>query len=441
MKRRGIALAAVLALVLTILAGGALADAWVCPVCGQTGNTGFFCPNCGNPAPAEESWTCAVCGLTGNTGYFCTYCGAGKPQETEPSLVNPYLEQIPGQTDRVKVSVDTVDASSYIKNGQEPTRWLPVNAADGDESTCWQYSWKKNQYLILYLAQPMRVDEVWFKNGFWAVNDKGADQFGINARLKKVRLEYLYSGESVWRDPAEWTLESQRTSWQSIPTRRTENIAAIRMTVLSIYNGSYYKNDVCLSEIMPVQYAPADTAMPPQAAKAPRVYESRPDVTGVGLKMELSTRSGPNTKYTGAGNFFPKNYKDVTVRVLRKAQGNGVWWVQVDFDYNSYGRYRVWTGLKRVDVNLDRVRDDTTLGNGTVRATTNTRFGPGGNYADASKRITIKQDADMIVYARENGWLDIEFWYTNDTSKTYRIWVPESDCYGIYWSNDNSGEN
>ncbi len=52
---------------------------WTCPKCGQTGNTGKFCSNCGAPRP-DASWTCAKCGQTGNTGKFCSNCGAPKPE-------------------------------------------------------------------------------------------------------------------------------------------------------------------------------------------------------------------------------------------------------------------------------------------------------------------------------------------------------------------------
>lgn len=56
----------------------AAASGWTCEKCGQTGNTGKFCANCGAPRP-EAGWTCAKCGQTGNTGKFCSNCGAGKP--------------------------------------------------------------------------------------------------------------------------------------------------------------------------------------------------------------------------------------------------------------------------------------------------------------------------------------------------------------------------
>ena len=55
------------------------ASGWTCAKCGQTGNTGKFCSNCGAQKP-ETGWTCAKCGQTGNTGKFCSNCGAGKPE-------------------------------------------------------------------------------------------------------------------------------------------------------------------------------------------------------------------------------------------------------------------------------------------------------------------------------------------------------------------------
>ena len=52
---------------------------WTCAACGQGGNTGKFCANCGKPQPtAGDGWTCA-CGAQ-NTGKFCTECGKAKPE-------------------------------------------------------------------------------------------------------------------------------------------------------------------------------------------------------------------------------------------------------------------------------------------------------------------------------------------------------------------------
>ena len=52
------------------------AAGWSC-ACGQTGNTGKFCMNCGKPQPISDGWTCS-CG-TVNKGRFCQNCGNPKP--------------------------------------------------------------------------------------------------------------------------------------------------------------------------------------------------------------------------------------------------------------------------------------------------------------------------------------------------------------------------
>ena len=61
------------------------AAGWTCPQCGQEGNTGKFCNNCGakkpEPKPAEaDGWTCPNCGHQGNTGKFCNECGTKRPE-------------------------------------------------------------------------------------------------------------------------------------------------------------------------------------------------------------------------------------------------------------------------------------------------------------------------------------------------------------------------
>ncbi|MBS6103770.1 SPFH domain-containing protein [Megasphaera sp.] len=54
---------------------------WTCS-CGQQGNTGKFCTNCGKPKPAASpDWTCPSCGQQGNTGKFCMNCGTKKPED------------------------------------------------------------------------------------------------------------------------------------------------------------------------------------------------------------------------------------------------------------------------------------------------------------------------------------------------------------------------
>ena len=50
---------------------------WTCS-CGQTGNTGKFCMECGRPKPEDPNFWICSCGAK-NKGKFCTECGKKKP--------------------------------------------------------------------------------------------------------------------------------------------------------------------------------------------------------------------------------------------------------------------------------------------------------------------------------------------------------------------------
>ena len=422
---------------------------WTCAACGASGNTGNFCGNCGSakPAAAEAGgeWACAVCGQTGNTGNFCPVCGTpqGGTAATAPTqppapqtTVNPQLEQIPGETERVKVRLQSVDASLFIKAGDNPNKWIPENAADGNETTCWQYNGGGGQWLQLNLSSAEAVDEIWFKNGFWGYNDKGKDQYSINARPKSITVEFTYGGG---RDSENFTLaDTWGTDWQRFQVVHRDNVTSVRIIVNSIYTGSYFKNDVCLSEVMLVQHASASGAMPAQGNQTAVIYESRPEVSGCELLDRLSTRSGPGTVYQEPGTFFRNNtWKGRTVRVLKKGRGDGVWWVQVDFQTDNGNKYRVWTGKKRVDVDLDKVSEEIPIGDCDIYATSDTRWGPGGSYAAAN--VVLRTNAVGNLYEVENGWADVEY-YCNDGSHG-RVWVPQGCVYNVDTSKDRSGEN
>lgn len=58
------------------MAAGGAAAGWSCG-CGQSGNTGKFCAECGKPQPSADGWSCS-CGTT-NQGKFCANCGKPKP--------------------------------------------------------------------------------------------------------------------------------------------------------------------------------------------------------------------------------------------------------------------------------------------------------------------------------------------------------------------------
>ena len=446
MRKKWIALLLALMMILPLCAHAE--SGWTCPSCGQTNNTGNFCPNCASPRPSAE-WNCPSCGQTGNTGNFCSNCAAPRDQgtvsapEVRSAVVDPTLEQIPGEAERGKVIPTDISASSFISNKNDPNRWSPANAADGNETTCWQFSAKKGlkgkSWLQLDYAFGAAVDEIWFKNGFWAVNDKGKDQYVINARLKAVKVEFLYAGEKKFRDPVEFTLaDESRNGWQQFSVGHHENVSQVRIGVVSVYKGSSFPNDVCLSEVMMVRYAPAETAMIPQGGQTAVVYESRPDITGVGLLDKIATRSGPGTNYEETHTFFPDTWQTETVLVLKKSNAGGVWWVQLDFRNGTKGHYRVWTGAKRVDVDLSKVAEDKWSYECDISPTNDVRLGPGGDYAKSGMPIT--RYAVGNIYAQENGYVDVDYWYEDDGyDGNHRVWIP-ADCVFNLWNGDHSGE-
>ncbi|MBP5231335.1 MAG: hypothetical protein ILO68_06350, partial [Clostridia bacterium] len=140
----------------------------------------------------------------------------------------------------------------------------------------------------------------------------------------------------------------------------------------------------------------------------------------VRLKMRISSRSGPGVKYDEPGSFFNSNWETATVNVLGKAWDGEIWWVLVDFDYGG-AKYRVWTGLKRLYVDIDTVPEIKATGQGYVDPTDSWR-GPGGNYA---KGVYIPQTYNVSVFGYENGYVEVEY-YRPDNNTYYRCWVPQS---------------
>ena len=445
MRKRMTAL--LLCLMMALIAGlsSAAADdaAWTCTNCGQT-NTGNYCSNCAAPRPSAE-WLCPNCGQL-NTGNFCTNCAAARPsggqaQQPEataaPVTVNDQLEQIPGEANHVKVRVRSVDGDPYIQNAQDASRWVPQNAADGDETTCWQFSsgGKKTlskNWLKLNLSAPQRIDALWFKSGFWGYSTTGKDQYPLNSRPKNIKVDFLYQGAADYSDTIDITLSDDklRQNWQAFDVGRHDNVIGVRIRVITYYTGSQFPKDICLSEVMLVQNASAAIASTAQATNPPTYYEAPRVPSQANLLDKLATRSGPATEYEEPGTFFQNNWREKTVRVTGKQYDGSIWWVEVDFEWKNNTWYRVWTGLKRVDVDLNLVQEARRLGTCSVNPC-DAWYGPGGNYAKAKSKVLFREDL-IDIYGRENGYYQVDFYDVNREFQR-RIWVPESAVSNVVW--------
>ncbi len=122
--------------------------------------------------------------------------------------------------------------------------------------------------------------------------------------------------------------------------------------------------------------------------------------------QRIQTRSGPSTQYDGIGAYFNEGGHPVRV-ISRAADNNGVWWLQVEFEYG--GKWvRVYTGLKRVDVNIHAVPDDPQpIGWGSVSYGCTAYYGPGYNYKTHQKGIPAGTAGEIL--ASENGFVCMEF--------------------------------
>ena len=501
MKRMGRLTAVLLALALAACAaasadGWARWPEWTCPVCGMPGNTGNYCPNCACPRPSNAS------------GY--PWYGSG-------------LEQIPGEWDRVKIRVGSVTANSYIVNRRNESLWIPSHAADGDDSTCWQFSTQSvpfgRVWLNLAFTEPQSVDEIWFKAGYWQEGGTFGEQYTANCRPRDIRVDFVYKYGVPDREDSEYIqLRDDRNAWewQRVAITHREDVTEVRLWVLSAYPGSSYPYDVCLSEVMAVQDAggrgtqgssSAGAAMPqpvrigggstptprpwpaqgggtrvtpqptkaggskptakpqptkaggskstakpqptkaggskstakPQPTKAggskstaqPQPQPIRggsvpgvPSADSAALLTSLATRSGPSTEYDEPGTFFKDSWQSATVRVLGKSWDGGTWWVLADFAVKGT-RYRVWTGMKRVSVDMDSLPEILPAGSGTVTAA-ESRRGPGEKYA---RGPVVSGRREVTAFGRENGYVEVEY---TEGSVRYRVWVPEA-CARISW--------
>lgn len=161
--------------------------------------------------------------------------------------VNPLIDG------KRQVPVSSVRADSYITGSKES--YPPENMVDGDETTSWQFSTKqsklKETYVYFSFPEPVTIDELWIKNGFWKITS-GKDQYTRNSRIKELSIAFLYADSADYADKQTIKLkdDKKRNDWQKIELGAHQNVTGIRFRIMSIYQGSKFKHDVCVSEVM-----------------------------------------------------------------------------------------------------------------------------------------------------------------------------------------------
>ena len=146
----------------------------------------------------------------------------------------------------------------------------------------------------------------------------------------------------------------------------------------------------------------------------------------VTANQKLATRSGPGTKYDEPGSFL---YAGASVTAVSRAWDsyNDIWWVQVDF-YADSARYRVYTGLKRLNVSAGSLPEDRNLGSGPVSYAADASYGPGPSYAACS--LNVPAGVRVTVWGRENGYSMVEFGDSRSSYPLRRCWIASSCLEG-----------
>ncbi len=151
----------------------------------------------------------------------------------------------------------------------------------------------------------------------------------------------------------------------------------------------------------------------------------------VTTNQKVATRTGPSTKYDEGGTFLSAGAQ-VTAKYKAWDNYNEIWWVQVDFSSGGV-RYRLFTGLKRLNMDISRISEEYSTGSGTVAWAAEAYWGPGPSYQHC--RLNVPAGTRVTLYGSENGYTQVEFSDSRISNPLRRCWIPSSALNGSYgWS-------
>ncbi len=145
--------------------------------------------------------------------------------------------------------------------------------------------------------------------------------------------------------------------------------------------------------------------------------------------QKLALRSGPGTKYSEIFSIAAASVEDFAI--YQQEKGGSAMWGMIEFD-SCYGRYRVYTGMKRIDTDADLVP----MGNkegvlcAVSRSGARAYYGPGEHYAPVEERLPAW--TEVLVYHEEDGWVMADFvlpgakddQYDEEQKQLTRAWIP-----------------
>lgn len=296
---------------------------------------------------------------------------------------------------------------------------------DGDASTCWSFvGWTSvttdDTPEASFWFNGETLGSVWIRTG----DCRSAEAYYGSAVPTSLRLrvytgysaaDYSYTLSDIFDLSSVGGYRSAGYECLTLPAAHN-GVTRVELFITGWRRGSSYANSICVSDIL--------FSRSGGTAPAPNPHDWTPPVSGgirTTLSMRLATRSGPSTKYTELGSYFRAG-DPITVLSRAYDSGNGIWWVQVEFNYQGVKR-RAYTGLKRVNLDASLIPEENFLGYATVLHSAVGYYGPGSSYT--RYKDAVPGGTYASVYNAENGYVQLEF-KANDTQKK-RVWVSVSD--------------
>ncbi len=207
------------------------------------------------PSPAAESSgvplsTPAAESVPEPTSVSVTEADINQDQSTSvPDVYQP----VAGYQNVYQAKISGIEAP-YIVGKSDPAAYAPEKMTDGQDSTSWQFSTKKNKlkktYVVISFSEPADLSSLWIKNGSWR-DDAKMNAYTANSRIKDMDVRFRY-GDSEWKDKTAVRLSDDKTKadWQKIDLGEHTGVTAVQLCINSIYKGSKYSTDVCVTELM-----------------------------------------------------------------------------------------------------------------------------------------------------------------------------------------------
>ena len=343
---------------------------------------------------------------------------------------------------------------AQLRNNGDEMTWRIKDLFDGVRSTrmehlCWHDESLDDIPEISFYFSGVTIKDIWIRNRY----DDTDEEYVQYARPYRLEITVWTGSDTEPYGPYIFTKmsdecnpEALNQDWMNSYRRLAlpetfENVTRVDLWIKGWHKGNdLYKTKYTMmisdmaflpdapENLIGSQYNPSNyywTQAPmgtPSTTSSTQSQTTAAPATGLQVltKDRLATRSGPGTNYTETGSYFQSGK---WVKAISSAYdtSNGIWWVQVELDYNGELR-RVYTGVKRLQMSADQVAvEEAPEYSATLTRSVYGYWGPGYSYSMYGDKIP----AGTWGQVWQSEGLYAQFEYYDTSSQQYRrVWVP-----------------